>query len=176
MNLYTVQTKEEANNLLKEHKTNTFVYALVVDDEMVVLGEGTGDRKNVIFPGHKAPGHQKAAIAALATLTGKNIERCIAPTQGKTESLLLEVKLKEQYNFHGKSVYQKNKEYYKKRLEQLNMPENKMFTTLLYPILDAQGSEMGGFKKWINTPEYSESFPGFREYVSKVFGGYYSDI
>lgn len=63
MNIHTVQTKEEANKLLKEHKTNTFVYALVVDDEMVVLGEGTGDRKNVIFPGHKAPGHQKAAIA-----------------------------------------------------------------------------------------------------------------
>ena len=51
-----------------------------------------------------------------------------------------------------------------------------MFTTLLYPILDAQGSEMGGFKKWINTSEYTETFPGFREYVSKIFGGYYSDL
>jgi len=176
MNIHTVQTKEEANKLLKEHKTNTFVYALVVDDEMVVLGEGTGDRKNVIFPGHKAPGHQKAAIAALATLTGSRVERKIAPTQSKQESIQMEDDLKSKFNFHLKSVYQKNKEYYKKRIEQLNIPENKMFTTLLYPILDAQGSEMGGFKKWINTPEYTETFPGFKEYVSKVFGGYYSDL
>lgn len=176
MNTYTVQTKEEANNLLKEHKTNTFVYELFVDDEPVVIGEGTGDRKNVIFPGHKAPGHQKAAIAALATLTGRKVERKITPTRNKEESLLLEVELKKKYNFHREPVYDKNIAYYKKRLEQLNIPENKMFTTLLYPILDAQGSEMGGFKKWINTQEYADSFPGFREYVSKVFGGYFSDI
>ena len=176
MNMYTVQTKEEANKLLKEHSTKTFVYALVVDDEIVVLGEGTGDRKNVIFPGHAAPSHQKAAIAALATLTGNKVERRIAPTQSKQESEQLEDQLKGQCNFHNKPVYQKNREYYNKRIEQLNIPENKMFTTLLYPILDAQGSEMGGFKKWINTPEYTETFPGFREYVSKIFGGYYSDL
>lgn len=176
MNIYTVQTKEEADKLLKEHKTNTFVYALFVDDEVVVLGEGTGSRKNVMFPGLKAPGHQKAAIAALASLTGKKVERKIIPTKNKSENLIIEVELKEKYNFHEKSVYEKNIEYYRKRLEQLNIPENKMFTTLLYPILDAQGSEMGGFKKWINTNEYADSFPGFREYVNKVFGGYFSDI
>ena len=174
--MHTVQTKEEANKLLKEHSTKTFVYALVVDGEMVVLGEGTGDRKNVIFPGHAAPSHQKAAIAALATLTGITIERKIAPTQSKQESEQLEDQLKSQYNFHNKSVYQKNIEYYNKRIVQLNIPENKMFTTLLYHILDAQGSEVGGFKKWINTTEYKETFPGFREYVSKIFGGYYTDL
>ena len=176
MNIYTVQTKEEANKLLKEHNTEFFVYALVVDDHMVILGEGTGDRKRVIFPGHAAPSHQKAAIAAFATLTGKKVERKIIPTKSKTESEQLENQLKEQYNFHDMSVYEKNIEYYKKRIEQLNIPENKMFTTLLLPLLDSQGSEVGGFKKWINTTEYKETFPGFREYVNKIFGGYYSDL
>jgi len=176
MNIYKVQTKEEANKLLKEQKTNTFVYALLVDDEMVVLGEGTGERKNVIFPGHKAPGHQKAAIAALATITGEKVERWIIPTKSKQESEEIEEQLKEQYNFHKMPVYDKNIIFYKKRIQKLNIPENKMFTTLLYPVLDAQGCEMGGFKKWINTSEYAETFPGFREYVSKLFGGYYSDI
>jgi hypothetical protein len=176
MNIYTVQTNEEANNLLKEHNTNTYVYALIVDDEMVILGEGTGARKKVIFSDETAPGHQKVAIAAFATLIGKKIERKIIPTKSKTESKQLENQLKVQYNFHDMSVYEKNIEYYKKRIEQLNIPENKMFTTLLYPILDAQGSEMAGFKKWINTTEYTETFPGFREYVNKIFGGYYSDL
>jgi hypothetical protein len=171
-----VQTRKEASKLLKEHNAEFFVYALVVDDEMIILGEGTGDRNKVIFSGHKAPGHQKAAIAAFATLTGKKIERKIIPTKSKTESKQLEVQLKQQYNFHDMSVYEKNIEYYKKRIAQLNIPENKMFTTLLYPILDTQGSEVSGFKKWINTTEYKETFPGFREYVNKIFGGYYSDL
>jgi len=176
MNKYTVQTKEEANTLLKEHKTNTFVYALIVDNDPVIIGEGTGSRINVIFPGLKAPSHQKVAIAAFASLGGTNIQRMIIPTSSKQESESLEEQLKTEYNFHNKSVYDKNKEYYLKRLKQLGMVENKTFTTLLYPVLDAQGSEMGGFKKWISTHEYSETFPGFREYVSKIFGGYYSDL
>jgi len=176
MKIYTVQTKEEANTLLKEHKTNTFVYALVVDNDMVILGEGTGGRMNVIFPELRAPSHQKVAIAAFATLAGKNIQRLIIPTTSKKESLEAEKELKKEYNFHDKSVYDKNKEYYHKRLNQLGTIENKTFTTLLLPVLDAQGSEMGGFKKWINTSEYMETFPGFKEYVHKIFGGYYSDL
>jgi hypothetical protein len=176
MKINVVQNIEEANNLLKAHNTRTFVYALLIDGEMVILGEGTGDRKKVIFPGLAAPSHQKAAIAALATLTGKKIERWIIPTQSKQEGEQIEEQLKEKYNFHEMSVYEKNIMFYKKRILQLNIPENKMFTTLLYPILDAQGCEMGGFKKWIKTSEYAETFPGFKEYVSKLFGGYYSDI
>ena len=54
--------------------------------------------------------------------------------------------------------------------------KNLKIQTLIDKARDAQGSEMGGFKKWINTPEYTETFPGFREYVSKIFGGYYSDL
>ena len=173
---HTVQTKEEANTLLKEHKTNTFVYALVADSDMVIVGEGTGGRMNVIFPGLKAPSHQKVAIAAFATLTSKDIQRIIIPTICKEESERIEAEYKAANAFHDASVYDKNLKYYHKRLNQLGAIENKTFTPLLLPILDAQGSEMGGFKKWINTAEYTETFPGFREYVHKIFGGYYSDL
>ena len=173
---HTVQTKEEANTLLKEHKTNTFVYALVADNDMVIVGEGTGGRMNVIFPGLKAPSHQKVAIAAFATLTSKDIQRIIIPTICKEESERIEEEYKKEYNFHEVSVYDKNLKYYYKRLNQLGVIENKIFTALLLPLLDSQGSDMGGFKKWIKTPIYTETFPGFKEYVSKIFGGYYSDL
>lgn len=186
---FVCQTNKEANHILKTNKTTTYVYALIADGDIVILGEGTRNRKIVMYPGFKAPSHQKVFIAAAATNVCKDLARIIIPTKFKKikkkdsytqeeirqTSELLEAHLFNRFNFHDKKVREKNMLYYFKRLEQLNMKEKRLFTKLMLPLLDSQGSDMGGYKKWVFEWDEEPELKGLKTYINKLLGNYYKD-
>lgn len=57
----------------------------------------------------------------------------------------------------------------------LGIKENKHFTNCLLHLIYISGCEMNKFKSKV-LPKLNESYPGFREYVQKLFGGYYTDL
>ena len=162
-NAFVVDCAKKATSLLREFNTKTYVYIMIADDSIVILGEGTGNRGYLMFPGRAAPAHLKAITAALATHTSSKVERIIIPTDSKEESLEIEKE------FHNVSVDQKNKELYNKRLEQLNI-ENVNSTAMLF-LMNATGTDMGTFKKIRSSINAEEN-----KFITEVFGGYYSDI
>ncbi|NBW58387.1 hypothetical protein EBR43_11565 [bacterium] len=195
---FVCPTNDDANDCLNQHNTNTYAYAMVADGDVVVLGEGTNGRKNVMYPGFRALSHQKVFIAAAAHHVCKNVVRLILPTRYKNEkafnpnfnkktdkiedfktmlqiSTCIEEQLFKEFNFHDKSTVDKNMEYYHRRLEQLGMQENPWFTSLMSPLLRSQGSDMGGFKEWVAEWDLFPNGKGIRSYVSKILGGYYTD-
>lgn len=183
--------RQHADAFLKEKRTRFFVYLLHANNLPIVLGEGSnkkldtgrvgaGGRKDVLFPGSAAPSHQKALTAAFASLVFSDCVRVIFPTKSKKHSKHLEEVFKRYFkfgkNYHGKGVYELNMELYHLRLKQLGWEEDKRLTSLLKVLLNAQGCEMGNFKKEL-LPEWTELFyPELTNKVKMLFGGYYSDL
>ena len=195
---FVCPTNDDANRVLKEHNTDTYAYAMVADGDVVILGEGTKGRKNVMYPGLKALSHQKVFIAAAAHHVCQDVARLIKPTKYKNEkaynpsfnkktdkiedfdtvlqiNTCIEEHLFNEFDFHEKTTIDKNMEYYHRRLKQLGMEENEWFTCLMAPLLESQGSDMGGFKKWLIRLDEFPCGKGIRLYVSKILGGYYTD-
>lgn len=167
----TVKNASEANKLLKEHNTKTYVYVMIADDKIVILGEGSGARGYVMFAGRCAPAHLKAITAALTHKTAKKVECIIIPTADKKESLDIEGQLFEAYDFHDVSVDEKNEILLEKRLEQMDWNITNEVKIALMPLLYATGTDMGTYKK------YKQHLPeDVVNGISKVFGGYYKDI
>jgi len=169
------QTHYEANELLKKHSTRTCVYILLGNDEPIIVGEGTDERKKIIFSGEIALAHQKALAAAFAHWVYQgNIFRVIIPTASKKDNKSLEKEIKQMVGFGEKDVMQLNMELYHKRLEQLNMQEDPKTTALLMVLLNAQGCEMSNFKKYL-VHGFDTVYPGFKSTIAKLLGGYYAD-
>ena len=166
-NAVKIEIVEELTALRLKH----YVYVLVVDNEIVVLGEGTGRRGYVIFPGFTLPGHMKAFTAALATLTGKVIERIIIPTYDKGEALGVESRIKHDFGFGEVSVDERNEALYIKRLHQTGIQHKPEFTIGIMPLMYATGSDASTFKKMLSSIE--ELTPGFCDFINQIFGGYY---
>jgi hypothetical protein len=169
INAEVVDGSNHMNRVLKQANTNTYVYVMIADNKIAVLGEGTGGRGYLIFPGRCAPAHLKAITAALATHTSKKIERVVIPTKSKEESLVIEKELFNTFNFHETSVDEKNKKLYEKRLLQIGRKDMKS-TAMLF-LMNATGTDMGTFKKIRSLISKKEN-----EFISAVFGGYYIDI
>lgn len=170
-NAVVVSAATEANRILKEKETKTYVYVMIADDEIVILGEGTGGRGYVMFPGRCAPAHLKAITAALTHKTASVVECIIIPTSGKEESLTIESKLFNTYDFHERSVDEKNEMLLEKRLTQMDWDISNDVRIALMPLLYATGTDMGTYKK------YKRHLPeNVVQDISKVFGGYYKDI
>ena len=169
------QTHGEANSLLKQHKTRTFVYVLLGNDEPIIVGEGTDDRKKIIFPDCTALSHQKALAAAFAHhLYRGNIYRIIFPTKCKADNKPLEREIKQMTGFGEKDVFVLNTELYRKRLKQLNMQEDTKFTDLFMVLLNAQGCEMSNFKQHL-IHGFDRVYPSFKATTIKLLGGYFAD-
>ena len=166
-----VKDASEANKLLKEYETKTYVYVMLADNEIVILGEGSGARGYVMFPGRCAPAHLKAITAALTHKTAKDVECIIIPTSSKKESLDIEGQLFKMYDFHDVSVDTKNEILLEKRLAQMDWNISNDVKIALMPLLYATGTDMGTYKK------YKQHLPEeVVQDISKVFGGYYKDI
>ena len=169
------KTHGEANNLLKKHNTRTCVYILLGNDEPIIVGEGTDERKKIIFPGETALAHQKALAAAFAHWVYQDsIHRIILPTASKKDNKPLEKEIKKMVGFGSKDVMELNMELYHKRLKQLAMPENSKITHLLMVLLNAQGCEMSNFKQYL-IHGFDEVYPSFKSTIVKLLGGYYVD-
>lgn len=149
----------------------TYVYLLIADNEVTVLGEGAGRRGIVIFPGYTPPAHIKMFTAAMSTLTSEKVERVIIPTQSKEESKRIEKELKRIFNFHSVSIDERNLELLDRRCRQIGREIPKEYKVALFPLIMATGSDAGTFKKMV--PYLEDLYPGFRHFVNKFFGGYY---
>lgn len=169
------KSNDDANTLLKQHKTRTYVYVLLGNDEPIIVGEGTDDRKKIIFPDCTALAHQKALAAAFAhNLYKNNIHRIIFPTKCKAENKPLEKEIKKMTGFGEKDVFVLNTELYHKRLKQLGLREDKKYTDLLMVLLNAQGCEMSNFKQHL-IYGFDRVYPSFRKTTIKLLGGYFAD-
>ena len=170
-NAHIVKCAVDANKLLKGYTTKTYVYVMIADNEIVILGEGSGARGYVMFPGRCAPAHLKAITAALTHKTAKDVECIIIPTSSKKESLDIESQLFKRYDFHDVSVDTKNEILLEKRLTQMDWNISNDVKIALMPLLYATGTDMGTYKK------YKRHLPeDVVQDISKVFGGYYKDI
>lgn len=170
-NAHSVECAVEVNKLLKEYNTRTYVYVMIADNEIVILGEGSGSRGYVMFPGRSAPAHLKAITAALTHKTAKDVECIVIPTNSKKESLDIEGQLFKRYDFHDVSVDEKNEILLEKRLTQMDWSISDDVKIALMPLLYATGTDMGTYKK------YKRHLPeDVVQDISKVFGGYYKDI
>lgn len=168
-------THQQANSILKQHNTRTCVYVLLGNDEPIIVGEGTDDRKKIIFPGETALAHQKALAAAFAHWVYQdNICRIILPTACKKDNKPLEKEIKKLVGFGKKDVMQLNLELYHKRLQQLNMQEDPKITHLLMVLLNAQGCEMSNFKQYL-VDGFDAVYPSFKRTIVDLLGGYYAD-
>jgi hypothetical protein len=156
------------------------VYLLIVDDQIVVVGHASGfDRFRIIFPGISAPSHQKAFIAAMATLTAKqSVVRIVIPVSSKKYVKMVESDLIKLFEFHKQSVKSKSKELFLRRCADLNIDFNsisKTYIAFLQPVFSPQGSEVGGWKKdWMDA--YDDVDPSFRGWVHNFFGNHFTDI
>jgi len=169
------KTYSDADDLLKQHYTKTYVYVLLGNDEPIIVGEGTGERKKIIFPYCTALHHQKALAAAFAHSVYKdNTFRIIFPTKCKADNKSLEKEIKELVGFGKKNVFSLNSELYHKRLKQLNMKEDFKYTDLLMVLLNAQGCEMNNFKQHLIFG-FDRVYPSFRATTIKLLGGYFID-
>lgn len=167
----SVDSAKDMLDVLKQADTKTYVYVMIADGEIIVLGEGTGNRGFVMFPGRAAPAHLKAITAALADSTADVVERIVIPTPGKEASIDIERCLFKEFNFHDVSVDQKNELLLEKRLKQLGGELSKETKVALMPLLYATGTDMGTFKK------YKHHLPGdVLESISEIFDNYYTDI
>jgi hypothetical protein len=199
--LYIVKTKEDAFDVLLKANTRFYCYALICDNEALVVGQGSNrcnrdsnklqpaGRCNIIFPGGTAYGHQKALTSALGHLTSKNSLRVIIPTQSKKEAEGFEKKIKEALNFGtdygGMSVKDLNETLFEKRIQQLypdldlsdykTTDDYKKFKYLIKEIINPSGCEMANFKKDIYEAE-ALFYPGLVKKIKDMFGGYFSDI
>jgi len=184
-------TVAERGQFTKDNKSKNIVYILICNNEIIALGEGTIERSNVIYPGRSAPAHLKALACATATNLAKSrnqeIERIIIAAQNKEHASLIEHELFDLFPIKELSVDSKNLDLYAARLEdmervksiaqnldeKISISRRDMYTILLQPILKATGTDMGTFKKNMDT--YESFVPGFKDYMRIYFGGYYTD-
>jgi hypothetical protein len=169
------RTHSEANDVLKQHNTRTCVYVLLGNDEPIIVGEGTDDRKKIIFPDCTALAHQKALAAAFAhSVYRDKVHRIILPTKSKAHNKPLEREIKQLLGFGDKEVLALNIELYHKRLQQLGMQEDTKYTDLLMVLLNAQGCEMSNFKQFL-IHSFDRVYPSFKTTTIKLLNGYFAD-
>lgn len=166
-----VEDSEQVNALLKKHNTKTYVYIMVVDDQVLILGEGTGARGFVILPNRAAPAHLKAITAALGHHVYDDVVRIFIPTESKEESLEIERELFTTYDFHSISVDDKNTKLLEMREAQLGIELDQATRVALMPLLYATGTDMGTFKKY-----RKHLAPEINKAITDIFGGYYKDM
>lgn len=159
------------NEVLRKHKTRHYVYVMVADNEIVVLGEGVNSRGNVIFSGYSAPAHMKAFVAAMAHNAAEEVSRIIIPVINKNEALAIESELMTQFTFFEMSVDAKNEKWLEKRANQLKMKIRENVKIALMPLIYATGTDMGTFKKY-RIHLSSE----VNDTINKLFGNYYKDF
>jgi len=198
---FIVKTNYEAYEILLKAKTRFYCYALICDDEALVVGQGSNrqnkttkklqpaGRCNIIFPGGTAYGHQKALTSALGHLTSKNSLRILIPTATKKIAEQLEEYIKASLNFGtdygGKTVKELNEFLFEKRIQQLYPDLNledykttddyKKFKYLIKEIINPSGCEMANFKNDMYEAE-ALFYPGLVQKIKDLFGGYFSDI
>lgn len=166
-----IKDSEEANILLKSHNTKTYVYLMIADGEVIILGEGTGARGFVTLPNRAAPAHLKAITAALAHHVYDKIVRIFIPTESKDESREIEAELFKTYDFHSKSVDDKNTLLLEMREKQLGLKLDKESRVAIMPLLYATGTDMCTFKKY-----RKHLSKNVNENIGKIFGQYYTDL
>jgi hypothetical protein len=187
-------TKDDVFKILNEYNTRFYVYLLICDGETIILGQGSNredrntkkiekaGRKDIIFPGGVAFGHQKAFPAAMAHFISKETVRVIIPTQSKAQAVNFEEVLKIILGFGskhgGRSILAMNMEYLQRRIKQLelNFSDDSYndFIFCLGEVLNATGCEMQNYKK--RYKYFDKWVPEFSSKVTSLFGGYYSDL
>ena len=176
---FEVSSSKDRLNILKEHNTDKYVYILIADGKIELLGEGTGSRGNVMFPGMGAPAHLKAIPMALVYHTSNDIMRLVIPMEDKEEALLNESALFEQFNFHNVSLDDKNDTLWEKRRAQLindGVKEEDLDSAegIFDSLLFATGTDIGTYKKLVKKGRraHSKAAP----VIKKIVGGYFTDI
>ncbi len=176
---FEVNSSKERLNVLKDHGVDKYVYILIADGKIELLGEGTGSRGNVMFPGMGAPAHLKAMPMALVYHTSNDIMRLIIPMEDKEEALLNESTLFAEFNFHNVSLDDKNDILWEKRREQLvaeGVSEADLDSAegIFDSLLFATGTDIGTYKKLVKRGRraHTKAAPT----IAKIVGGYFTDI